>query len=282
MRLSQARQELVDRSCEGVRHMVGKRHRTGFDLDQFAAGDGGSDAGRMRMGMRVGHRRDHQGRTAHPRQTRFHYIAADNTMAFGSARSGLQGIDNEAFQKIAAALWIERLPPSPKFLEVPAIDMLGDLVDYPSVGLLRPSRRIDVGAGRQNQRFDALGPRRRHLDRDRRSRVVTGDNDAVVAQRRHDLVRSRRPGFDGILAIRQGLRIAKSHGIHRDRPVASAQERQHIAELVPGARRLMQQQDGPSVTASRDMHQAGFDADEGTFDHRHYGECTEKGEGHEE
>ncbi len=58
MRLSQARQELVDRSGKGVRHMVGKRHGAGFDLDQFAAGDAGGDGGRMRMGVRIGHGRD--------------------------------------------------------------------------------------------------------------------------------------------------------------------------------------------------------------------------------
>ena len=96
-----ARQELVDRSREGVRHMVGKRHGAGFDLDQFAAGDAGGDAGRVRMGVRVGHRRDHQGRTAYQRQARFHHVAADDAMAFGGARPRLQCIDDEALEKIA-------------------------------------------------------------------------------------------------------------------------------------------------------------------------------------
>ena len=31
-----------------------------------------------------------------------------------------------------------------------------------------------------------------------------------------------------------------------------------------------------------DVHKAGFDADEGTFDHRHYGVRAEKGDGNEE
>ena len=101
MRLPQARQELVDRSREGVRHMVGKRHRARFDLDQFAAGDAGGDGRRVWMGMRVGHRSDHQGRAVHQRQARLHHVAADDAMALGGTWSRLQCIDDEAFKKIA-------------------------------------------------------------------------------------------------------------------------------------------------------------------------------------
>ena len=83
-------------------------------------------------------------------------------------------------------------------------------------------------------------------------------------------------------AVRQGLGIAEAHGIHGDGAIARAQERQHLAIFVPGARRLVQQQDRPSGAAGRDVHKAGFDADEGTFDHRHYGVRAEKGDGNEE
>ena len=37
----------------------------------------------MRMGVRIGHGRDHQGRAAHQRQARFHHVAADDAVAFG-------------------------------------------------------------------------------------------------------------------------------------------------------------------------------------------------------
>ena len=236
----------------------------------------------MRVGMRVGHGCDHQCRAAHQRQARFHHVAADDAVAFGGARPRFQGIDDEAFEKIAAALRIEGLPPRPQFLKMPAVHMLGDVVDHAPAGLRRPARRIDVGARRQDQRLDSLGPRCRHLDGNDRPSVMARYNGAGMAERRQHVVRGLRPGLDGIGAGRQGLRIAEAHGIHGDGAMARAEQRQHLAVFVPGSRRLMQQQDRSSGAASRDMHKAGFDADERTFDHRHYGVRAEKGDGNEE
>ena len=42
------RQELVHHRRKDVRHLIGKRHHTVLDLDEPAAGNGGSDGRRVR------------------------------------------------------------------------------------------------------------------------------------------------------------------------------------------------------------------------------------------
>ena len=59
------------------------------------------------------------------------------------------------------------------------------------------------------------------------------------------------PALDGILC--RPLGIAEADGIHGNGPVPSAEDRQHVAVLVPGTRRLMQQQHGKPRAVAGDM-----------------------------
>jgi hypothetical protein len=63
------------------------------------------------------------------------------------------------------------------------------------------------------------------------------------------------------------LGIAESDRIHGYGAILAAEQREHFAKFVPGARRLMQQQDRAAGAAGGDMDEAGADGDEGPFDH---------------
>ena len=208
--------------------------------------------------------------TAHQCQTGFHFIAINDAMPLSGAGARLEGIDDEPFHKINTIRWIKRLPHRPEFGEMPTVDARYCVVnDVPGFPRLSPSRFIHIGARGQNQRGDMLRKGGSDLNRNGGAGVVTDDCRTTNAERNQELVRGFSPVFDRRLPLLQWIGVAVSDRIHGYGVVVPAKKGKHVAKLVPGSRRLVQQQDWRAKAGRRDVQSSGWRSNEGPFDLRH-------------
>ena len=149
------RQKSVHGRSEFMRHLFGKRYHAIIDLDEFTAGNGGSDGRRVGIGMRIGGGRDHQRGAAQQGQPPLHLIATDDAMTFRGPGPGLQGIDHEALEEVAAAFRIVGLSLRPQLQKMLTVRMRLGLVDRVTGGPC-PPRGIDVGGSRKDECLDAM------------------------------------------------------------------------------------------------------------------------------
>ena len=208
------------------------------------------------MNVRIARRSNDQRGTVDLPQTVLHPIAINHPVAFRRHLAGPQRVDHEALQQIDIIKRVERLPARPEFGKMQAVGARLDIVDDARALVLGAPRGIDERTGRQNQRADARRRRSGHFDRDHRTGMMADDRGARLFQRIKQRERALGPQFNRGIAGR-GIGIPEAERIHRDRAEIAAEQRQHIAVLVPRARRLMQQQDGKAVAADRDVQLAG-------------------------
>jgi hypothetical protein len=106
---------------------------------------------------------------------------------------------------------------------------------------------IDVRRGRHHQALNALRCARRHLDRDDAAGVMAGQGRTLEAKGVEDLHHGGGVVLDAVLGDRR--RGAEADRVHGDGPVRPAEQGEHLAVLVPGPRRLVQEHDGGAGAA---------------------------------
>ncbi len=211
---------------------------------------------------------DDQGRTAHQRQARFHHVAVDHVMPIDGQGAGLQRIAHEALEQIDIARRIERLPSLPQLGEMRSVGTRLDLVDHALAVVRGAARGIDKRARAQDQRRHALRPAGGHLQR---HDGAGGDGrparNTRCPARRADRRRPRPIARSGV-GRRQWFGVAEAgRNPHCHGAVVATEQRQHVAVFVPGARRLVQQQDREALLSRRSHVDAPRTrADEGSFD----------------
>ena len=207
------------------------------------------------MNVRIASRSNDQRGAADLPQTVLHPIAIYHPVPFRRHLAGPQRVDHEALQQVDIIGGIERLPARPELGEMSAVGARLHIVDDARAVVLGPARRIDERTGREHQRADARRQPSRHFDRDRRTGVMADDRGARFFQRIEQRERALRPQFDRGVAGR-GIGIPEAERVHRDRAEIAAEQRQHVAVLVPRARRLMQQENRKAGSRHGDVDAA--------------------------
>lgn len=255
--------EISHQRGERLGHLIWKWHHRAFDIPQNAPRDRLSDAGRGRIGMRIEAWGQNKRRATHRANARFHHIAIDGPVAFGSQRPGAQGIDHETAQKRRIANGIERLAPTPQLGQMGAIGAYVDVVDDLSVAMLFTSRGIDERTGRKNQSAHTLRRGGGDLQCDRRTGVMADNSSFNNAKFIEQGERCARPILDGHLSRRQALRCTEARRVHRGDAKRSSQQRQNIAILVPRTRRLVQQQNRVTFSSTSNVKSSRLCCNEG-------------------
>ncbi len=127
---------------------------------------------------------------------------------------------------------------------------------------------VDEGGRGEDELVDPVGEARGDLGRDHRAGVVADDGRALDPERIEDADGDLGPALDRVRPLRLG-RVAEPDRVHRDRVEPVAEDRDDVAVLVPGARRLVEEQHRTAGAGLGDVDRAGRHGDERAADFGH-------------
>lgn len=196
----------------------------GYFLKARAGNRGGNLRGRRQRLPVLAWRKDQRGAADAPDPV-FHAIAIDDAVPLRGHGPGLQRIDHETFQEIAARsfriMWSAALP---EFQDVPSVVAWLDRVDDFFVRMLEAPFGIDEGHGGKDEVLDTFGSGSGDLEGDDGPRVVPRHRKARDFEGVHQFERGRGPAFDRRPFRRQRIGIAKSDQHSGGSDVRLAQE----------------------------------------------------------
>ena len=185
-----------------------------------------------------------QGRAADPTDLLLHPVAAARAVALDQLLPRPQRVGDEANQEVRSLLGIEALADLPELGDVGAVGLRLDVVDaVPARPAALAIGRVDEGTRREDEPLDPLGVRRRQLHGDHRARVVPHHRGRAHPEAVEQRDRSARVVLD-LRGARGLVGLPVADRVHGDHATLAREQRDHVAILVPRARRLMQQQHG--------------------------------------
>ena len=206
-------------------------------------------------------RRDDQRRRLDQRELLLHAVARDRQVPAAGAVAGLERIDDEAVEQVRV-LRVERGAHRPELDEVRPVEPVLDVVHRRLLAVELAMLVVHERRRREDQLVDAVGVGRGDLHRGDGSGVVARERRALDAERVEHADRRLGPQLDRVLRPAGLGGVAEPDRVDRDRVEPLAEDRHDVAELVPRARRLVEQDDRRARAGLRDVDRAGGNGDE--------------------
>ena len=142
------------------------------------------------------------------------------------------------------------------------------LVDDRAAGVGGAVAGVDERRRGEHGRRDPLRDGRCELDREHGAGVVADDRGPLDPERVQEARRDLGPALDRVVPERRLRGVAEADRVHRDCAEALAEEREDVPVLVPGARRLVEEEhrragagDRAVDLAGRHRHEPSLDGD---------------------
>ena len=202
---------------------------------------------RLRRRERVLRPPRHERRAADQADLLLHPVPAAGAVPLPDLLARPERVGDEPRQEIRPLLRIEALPDLPELGQVGAVRLRLDVVDAVPARAVAPVAigRVDVGARGEHEPLDAIRMGRRQLHRDHGARMVPDDGQRPDAE----TVEQRDGPASVVLDVAPPVRLVRlavADRVHGDHPPLPRQDGDDLAILVPRARRLVKEQDGPA------------------------------------